>query len=274
MVIRAVGSRVAQAVRGRAGWAPSRRAAAVGTALLAGSLFASPLSSQVVQGRVVDAVSGEPVAAASVELLAGQEEVQVHVSSGDDGRFMLRARSPGTFRIRSGRIGFQTVTTPPFDLVRDEEPLEVEVLLGVEAIPLAPLVVVSDRPAQVEHLRLHIRGFHERRNTWGEKGMGFGQFLGPEELEAKILFQASDALRDLRGVRVGGAGGRRQQILFRDGRCPPRLYVDGVWVRDGDLNGVVSPSEILAMEIYLGMTGPPEFVDECGAIVVWTGGRR
>lgn len=271
---RSVSRDIARTARGPAGWARSLRCIALGVASFAGPLFAAPLSSQIVQGRVLNATGGEPVAAATVELLAGRDEIQVRVSSDEDGRFMLRARSPGTFRIRSGRIGFQTVTTAPFDLVRDEEPLEVEVLLGVEAIPLAPLVVVSDRPARVEHLRLHIRGFHERRKTWGEEGMGFGQFLGPEELERKILFQASDALRDLRGVRVGGAGGRRQQILFRGGRCPPRLYVDGVWVRGGDLNGVVSPSEILAMEIYLGMTGPPEFVGGCGAIVVWTGARR
>jgi hypothetical protein len=47
---------------------------------------------------------------------------------------------------------------------------------------LAPMVIVPERGARVEHLRLHIRGFYERQTTWGREGMGFGQFLGPEEL--------------------------------------------------------------------------------------------
>jgi len=241
-----------------------------------GTFSAVPAASQMVEGRVLEAESGEPVAAAVVELLDTRGDVRLGVSSDTEGRFVLRAQGTGTYRIRAGRIGFQSVTTSAFDLVRDEGPFEVEVLLGIEAVPLTPLVVVSDRPPRVPHLRLHIRGFHERRRTWGEEGMGFGQFLGPEELEKRILFQASDALRDLRGVRVGGAGGRRQQVLFRGGRCPPPVYVDGVRVGFGNPDGIVATPEILAIEVYLGVTGPPEFVGAtgCGAIVIWTGARR
>lgn len=40
------------------------------------------------------------------------------------------------------------------------------------------------------------------------------------------------------------------------------------------MDSFVSGSEILAVEVYLGMTGPPEFVrGRCGAIVIWTGTR-
>lgn len=241
-----------------------------------GAFSAVPAASQTVEGRILDAGSGEPVTGAVVELLDARGDAGLGVSSDAEGRFALRAPASGTYRIRAGRIGFQTVTTPTFDLVRDEDPFQVEVLLGAEAVPLAPLVIVSERAARLPHLRLHTRGFYERRRSWGEEGMGFGQFLGPEELEKRILFQASDALKDLRGVRVQGAGGRRQQVLLRGGLCPPPLYVDGVRVRGGNVDDIVAGPEILAIEVYLGITGPPEFVtsEGCGAIVVWTGARR
>jgi hypothetical protein len=252
---------------------PLRGASAPALILAGGTLIAAGLPAQVVTGRVVDSRTGEPVATVAVELLAGEDEVQARVATNEAGRFRLRGRTAGSYRLRASRIGLQTVTTSSFDLVRDEEPLEVEVGMGVEAIPLAPMTIVSDRPARVEHLRLHIRGFYERQRTWGREGMGFGQFMGPEELERRILFQPSDALRDLRGVRVLGVGGRRQGVVMRNRRCPPALFVDGARIRRGAIDDFVSAPEILAMEVYVSGTGPPEFTSMCGSIVVWTGAR-
>jgi hypothetical protein len=238
-----------------------------------GILPALPAASQVVEGRVSNAESGEPVPGAAVELLTGQGAVQSRVSTDEEGSFVLRAPASGTYRIRAGRIGFQTVSTPSFDLVRDGEPLQVEVLLGVDAIPLAPLVVVSERSARVPHLRLHIRGFYERQRTWGKEGMGFGHFLGPDELERRILFYPSDAIRGVPGIRVVGAGGRRQELVSRGGRCPTPVFLDGVYIASGNMDEFVSASEIVGIEVYPGGTGPPEFVGPCGAIVIWTGLR-
>jgi hypothetical protein len=252
------------------------RGACVAAALCWWGLSASPVAAQTVQGRVLDARSGEPVPTAAVELLWGRRHVQARVSTDEEGRFRLHTPSAGTYEIRAGRIGFQTVITPSFDLVRDEDPLEVEVLLDVEAIPLAPLVVISERPARIEHLRLHTRGFYDRERTWGREGMGFGQFLGPEDLERKIHFRASDALRDLRGVRIVGAGGRHIRVAMR-GECSPTLFLDGVRVRGGNLDDLVAGSDLLAIEVYVGGTRPAEFLtldgDSCGAVAAWTGAR-
>lgn len=258
-------------------WALTLVRSLIGGLLLAGLLPALSLPAQVVEGRVLEAEEDSSVDGALAELLAASDEVLATVITDEEGRFRIRAHNQGTYRLRAGRIGFQTVTTSAFDLLRDEEPLKVEVRLGVEAVPLAPLTVVSERPARVEHLRLHLRGFHERRKTWGREGMGFGQFRGPEELDRWILFWASDALQDFRGIRTAGIGGRGRAIRARGGvfgRCSPPVYVDGVRISGGGLDSFVSGSEILAVEVYLGMTGPPEFVrGHCGAIVIWTGTR-
>lgn len=233
------------------------------------------LAGQVVEGRVLEDGTDRPVAGAVVELLWNRDRVMARGTTDEDGRFRLRARGRETYRIRAGRIGYETVTTPPFDLIRDDEPFEVEVFLGTEAIPLAPMVVISERPARVEHLRLHLRGFYDRQRSWGPEGMGFGQFRGPEELEGRILFEASDVAKDLRGMRVVGAGGRGQVIMGRGGRCSPYLYIDGIRIRGAAaaLDSLVHPSEILAVEVYVS-TGPPEFSGGgCGSIVIWTGMR-
>jgi hypothetical protein len=252
------------------------RGACVAAAICWWGLSASPADAQTVQGRVLDARSGEPVPAAAVELLWDRNHVQARVSTDAEGRFRLHTPSAGTYQIRAGRIGFQTVTTPSFDLLRNEDPFEVEVLLDVEAISLAPLVVISERPARVEHLRLHTRGFYDRERTWGREGMGFGQFLGPEDLERKVLMRASDALRDLRGVRVEGAGRRSIRVAMRGG-CSPDLFVDGVRIRGGVLDELVAASEVLAVEVYVGGTRPVEFItsmgSSCGAVAIWTGAR-
>lgn len=241
------------------------------------SLLPGTLSGQVVQGQVLDEATNAPVAGATVELLSTGGDLQRTVAADEDGRFTIQAPTAGTFRLRAGRIGYHSVTTSAFDLVRTGDALEVEVRLGTEAIVLAPLVVTSDRPARVEHLRLHTRGFFEREERWGAGGMGFGRFLGPADIQRMILFNASDAVRDLRGVRVAGAGGRARQITGRGG-CIPPLFVDGAYIRTGGLDDVVSAGDIMAIEVYLGSTVPDEFIrgprgTPCGAIVVWTGPR-
>jgi hypothetical protein len=252
-----------------------RGASVAGLILLLAVFGPARLAGQVVEGRVLEDGTNQPVTGAAVELLWGRDRVMARGTTDEEGRFRLRAPGRETYRIRAGRIGYETVTTPPFDLIRDDEPFEVEVFLGTEAIPLAPMEVISERPARVEHLRLHLRGFYDRQRRWGREGMGFGQFRGPEELERRILFEASDVAKDLRGMRVVGAGGRRQAVRGRGGRCTPRLYIDGVRIREGAaaLDALVHPSEILGVEVYVSI-GPPEFSgDGCGSIVIWTGMR-
>jgi hypothetical protein len=261
-------------------WFRSDVSVAVG--LLAVLPVVSPpeVAAQVVHGRVLEFATDKAVGTALVELVAEagaeQGEALARVVTDEEGRFTLSGPWTGTYRLRAGRIGFETVTTPPFDLVAGEEPLAVEILVAVEAVPLAPLVVVSERPVRL-NLRLHTGGYYERKRTWG----GWGHFLDGEELDAIIGFVVTDALRDIPGVRLEGGGGFGRTVTLRGthgGRCIPLVWVDGAPVSSGSgIDAIVPFGDLAAIEVYPGLTKPGELETlrggACGVIAVWTGPR-
>jgi len=114
---------------------------ATGAILLA---LAAPLHGQAVRGQLVDQGNGFPIGGAFVVLLdpAGQEAARV--LTGPDGTFLLRAPLPGTYRLRSKRIGFRVAESPPLALVEGET---ISYRLQVAAVPARlPPVVVEGHP--------------------------------------------------------------------------------------------------------------------------------
>ena len=251
-----------------------------------------PLAAQAVQGRVLEVETDEPVVSAVVQLLRGDEGDHVVARSVTDeqGHFRLRAPASGTYRLRSLRIGYQAVITPPFDLLGGEAPLEVEVRLSAVTVELAPLTIVSERPPRLGNLRLDIAGYYERKEVWGRPGLGSGHFLDREEIERTNPSRVSDVVRMLRGVRVESAGGLRQTITFRGhgsiqrpgGRCIPAVFVNGAPAGTGaDIDQFLSPWSLAAIEVYPGLSVPAEFfggerpgAPACGVLALWTGGGR
>jgi hypothetical protein len=263
-------------------------------------LCSGPAAAQEVHGRVVESDTDGPVAGASVELLDGlaEDRVVLGILSDEDGLFRIRAPASGSYRLRVRRLGYRDSTTPLFDLVAREEPLEVEVLLGVEAIPLAPLVIVSERAARLD-LRLVTRGFYERRRTWGREGMGFGHFFDRDEIQRRNPTQVVDLLRGVPGIRIEPRGGHRPgEITMRaitsiQGggglfglRCSPLIFLDGSIVSTGSpdvgaggmdpgthIDYEVSVADLAGIEVYPGLTQPAEFIrgNLCGVVVLWTG---
>jgi hypothetical protein len=124
----------------------------------------------------------------------------------DSGTFTLTAPDAGRYRLKAERIGYRGVVSPPFDLVTSR-PLDVELEISSEAIPLAPLTVVSHRPALLGSIRLVSNGFFDREQTWGAEGLGMGAFIEKEAIERRPPTRVSDLLRDVPGVLVESAGG-------------------------------------------------------------------
>ncbi len=107
-------------------------------------LCSATLQAQAVRGALVDRGSGRPIEGAFVTLLneAGSEVARALTSLG--GTFLLRAPLPGTYRLRSKRIGFRLTESPPLALA-DSQTLEYR--LEVEAVPVRlPAVIVRGRP--------------------------------------------------------------------------------------------------------------------------------
>jgi tetratricopeptide (TPR) repeat protein len=252
----------------------------------------APTAAQTVRGRLVDAQSGQPVAAGEVALLSGEsgETVVRRALTTDSGRFALTAPTPGRYRLKAERIGYQAVVSPPFDLVASR-PLEVELKISSQAVPLAPLIVVSHRPALLGSIRLVASGFVDREEKWGPKGLSLGTFIDKETIERRQPNKTTDVLRGIPGIVLEDNGNksvvRMSEVTTLRGSCAPLLYLDGQPIRlvDHDVHGevkqvatiddLVNPFSIAGIEVYAKISKPAEFtdmgIDPCGAIVIWTG---
>lgn len=102
------------------------------------------VQAQAVRGELVDRGTNRPIEGAFVALLdeAGLEVARALTSLG--GTFLLRAPAPGTYRLRSKRIGFGPSESPPLALPDSQT---VAYRLEVEAVPVQlPAVIVRGRP--------------------------------------------------------------------------------------------------------------------------------
>jgi hypothetical protein len=93
-------------------------------------MAASAADAQVVHGVAVDQ-SGQPVAGVVMQLLDSLQRVGARSLSNERGEFWLSAARPGTYRIRSMRIGFRPLLTPPRALTTTSNVFERLVLAGI-----------------------------------------------------------------------------------------------------------------------------------------------
>jgi iron complex outermembrane recepter protein len=125
----------------------ARAAAFLARALLISHFAALPLPGQTpvgaIVGRVVDAGSGEPVAAAVVRVLEAHRDKSVH----EDGRFEFEELAAGSYTVLVRRLGYRPATQTV--VVRAGERTEVEIRLSVAPVQLTAAVVtgtLSERP--------------------------------------------------------------------------------------------------------------------------------
>lgn len=89
-------------------WTWSALVASVCAALV----VASPLQAQVVRGTVVDATE-HPISGVVVALLDSAQAIVARALTDDAGEYRLLAPRPGTYRLRTLRVGYQPTLSPP-----------------------------------------------------------------------------------------------------------------------------------------------------------------
>jgi len=221
-----------------------------------------PLSGQAmgIQGRLLADDTGEPIAGAAVTLL-DRDQVRLLVRlTGEDGAFFLPVTRLGRYHLHAAFLGYAEVTSPALD-VRLDEVVQIELRLSVEPIPLAPLTVISDRPALVFHPRLEQVGFYERK---AEYEIRQGQFFDYEEVQRHHSLLHLVSARP--GIRIQSAGGRNVVATNRRGSVLS-LCIDGHRIGPLTQDVWVSHSQILAVEVYAGVW---QSVARC-SVMVWTG---
>ncbi|MFL5540339.1 MAG: carboxypeptidase regulatory-like domain-containing protein [Longimicrobiaceae bacterium] len=236
-------------------------------AALAALLLGSPLSAQVLGGKVMDRTSSEPIPEAVVEVLNANGRSIQRSRTDKDGFFVFELREPGQYRLRTARVGYQTVTSDAVE-VESRQTVQVEIRIATGEVTLDPLTVTA-RTAPPRSQWLEREGFYDREKT------GFGVFLTQYELSQRMAVRPTDFFRGIAGVQVSTNGMRNRVIMTRSGsNCAPRVLLDGGPVADSDLDSFVQQQDVAAIEIY---RGPSEIAgrwmgqsSSCGLIVIWT----
>ena len=225
---------------------------------------------QRLDGRVLDAASGEPVPDAVVRLIQGDTAVASALTD-RGGRFIIAPPAPGRFSLVAVRLGYADARTAPFDLDIGQT-ISADLHLSVEAVAVADLEVSVPRDRYLES-----KGFYERMAS------GTGDYRTGDDVRRRNPQTLVDVLRGMRGVKVQRVGWKHE-VYFAGANCLPQVIVDGVTVRYGgrtvqaggalSVEDLVNPSHIEGIEAYRGGSGVPlEFEGPnaaCGTIVVWT----
>ena len=220
------------------------------TLMMALGLIVAPLEAQRVQGRLLESGSGQPIVLGRVMLLDTAFVSVAETITDERGRFVVEAPAPGDYWIAADRIGYKPVIDGilamgeggilPADLYMRPQPIALE---GITA-------TVEQR--RIERV-LTEAGFYDRRK------MGFGHFIGPEEIERGTAVDVSDLLRRIPSIRAapGLAGGE----VLCNGRMP-RVFVDGAGIAfpelrsggqtasDAVIGQLVDVDAIAGIEVY------------------------
>lgn len=229
---------------------------------------ATPLAAQTVRGRVIDASTGEGVPQAVVAAVTAEGNRRAGRTRTDaTGAFSMPMRA-GRFRLQVDRTGYLQTLTEAMP-VAAAETIAVELSVSAAPLTIAPLRVTA-RVEPPRRRSLELNGFYQRER------LGIGRFVRREELEQHKDFSLALALSRVPGTIIQYVR-TKQYIYFPRSNCRPWVYLDGVRMtidRHLDINAVVSPTQIEAMEVYIGPAEvPPEWAagrGACGVVLIWT----
>ena len=223
------------------------------------SVATDPPATYQVTGVISDAAR-EPVPDVEVMVvdpIGGRQAVTDSRGRFDLGRFPA---GPVSFRVR--RVGYEERTIK-VEVGARARPTSVEIVLLPVAVELDSVLVNADP-------RGRLREFYQRR----QERAAFARFLDSEDIRRRGPTDASDLFRTVPGVSIKtnpAAGGNAIRIR----NCQPMVWVDGQRSPGAELDEVIRPEEIAAIEFYPSSAGTPaQYLERgnrlCGLILVWT----
>jgi hypothetical protein len=210
-----------------------------------------------VSGIVRDA-AGAPVPQVEVGIIRG-ERLQQFVVTAADGKFLLTGVASGLVPLRVRRIGYAMQF---FDVdTRIPSSRQLDIVLTTVANELEEVVVSGSDISK-------LRAFYERKQQRGS----FAKFLDQNEIRKLGPIRPSDLFRTVPGITISAASGGN---AIRIRGCQPMVWLDGQKVPGAELDEVIQPSEIAAIEFYPSSAGiPAQYLERqnrlCGSVLVWT----
>jgi hypothetical protein len=218
--------------------------------LLLSPLAAGPAAAQLLRGRVIHAGDGMPVPDVAV-LILSDTTVVLAIVTDDRGHFETTLAQPGTYRVSASRSGYETVGPAPLE-VPPGRMIDLVIRMANNIVVLDPLEVRASRQPLTRLDEARDRIARNRR-------FGIGIHMTRAEIQASQRNSMSELLRFRRTERT---------------RCIPALFVDGARVHDyvDDLDGIIAPGDVEALEVYSGPHVRGGFQDPagCGLLLVWS----
>jgi hypothetical protein len=223
---------------------PPRLAAALAVLVMA----AAPAHGQTVMGLVVGEPGRQPVAGADVSLIDETGAVHRQVVTDSVGNFVVRAATPGAYTLQVTTMGYETVNSSRLRLELGGV-LQVQVVLGSQAVPLEPVRVMAEGSTRMGPLR----EFYDR----AERGVRGGQGR---------IFTRVD-------IETGGYTEMRHILLVYPPRagCPMSFFIDGMPASPTEMDGI-NPEQVEGVEVYASASAVPAEYQRrvsCGATFVW-----
>ncbi|MGK2960840.1 MAG: carboxypeptidase regulatory-like domain-containing protein [Gemmatimonadaceae bacterium] len=208
---------------------------------------------------VVTDPAREPVQGAELVVIASQGPAR-SAATDARGRFNLGEFTAGTLSLQVRRLGYE------------RRMMDVQVGAGGRDTSLE--VVLSIIPEELENVLVsgapgRLNEFFQRR----EQRAAFGRFLDREQIRKKGPTNASDLFRNVPGIsiRTNPSGGNSIRIR----NCQPMVWIDAQRSPGAELDEVITPGDIAAIEFYPSSAGvPAQYLERnnrlCGLILVWT----
>jgi hypothetical protein len=209
-------------------------------------------------GGVIKDVDGVPISDAEVGIGGGTRLRQI-VTTATDGKFLITGVARGIIPLRIRRLGYAMQSLDVDTRVPSSTTLEI--VLKTVASELEEVTIEANE-------QVKLREFYEHK----QQRASFGRFLEQHEIRRLGPTNPSDLFRTVPGVVIASASGGN---TMRIRGCQPMVWVDGQRVPGAELDEVIHPSEIAAIEFYPSNAGiPAQYLERenrlCGSVLVWT----
>jgi hypothetical protein len=210
-------------------------------------------------GLVVDS-AGAAVPQAQIELFHSGLVVR-RLRSDTGGHFLARDLQDRALDLRVRHLGYapeSVSVSVPATLER----ADVRVVLSATIAQLSATTVLGERDPN----DVRLRSFYDRLAN-----NKYGSYIEPKTIASRQPLFISELLRRVPGIKVQPTQSGNT-VTIRG--CTPVVWVDGARMQDAQVDDVVEPQDVAAIEIYRSFSGlPSQYFDRtanCGTIIVWT----
>jgi hypothetical protein len=251
-------------------------------------------ASRFLRGIVTD-LDGNPLPYANVQLNGGRRFI-----ANDSGHFAIPVGT-GRVQLLSRRIGYEAA-------VLDVD-AETDTTVTMQLRSVAQILPGQTVEGRREVTSLKLYGFYERMEQ-AQKGLNFGWYVTPEDLEIRRPVNVTDAIQHFPNIQIRpgnaeytvapGTGPnplnvpRNMRIEDRSG-CVLTVFLDGIRIQpstraigngykgdrtfmgdlqDEQINSLIAPGSVAGIEVYTrGLSAPPQYqplAGTCGIVLFWT----